>query len=243
MTFPDPEKPNRAEVINPKSKKKYIVRDCYSMLPSCNCPWAVQGNICKHQCKALMCKGHQGGSIIQQCGTWSGSQYQGIRPIDQSMLWADNSKLLLEHGAHLEPMQDFTLGDVNFHDGSLIAIEERNRNVRDICVDKSRETWIQIEKMASQSDSIAQTTLVVMKRSLHDLKVQEQCQQACGRDLCTTADMFVRPSGLTLKRRLGVVDKYHGGKRIQRIVKGYLQRKRGQNRPTNSLVSSPTKVL
>jgi hypothetical protein len=50
--------------------------------------------------------------------------------------------------------------------------------------------------------------------------------------------MFVRPSGLTLKRKLGKVDFYHGGKRSRKIVKSYLLRKQAQKRERSSLVSN-----
>jgi hypothetical protein len=235
VTFPNPEKPNFAEVISPKSGIKYTIRDCYSMIPSCDCPWSEQGNMCKHQCKALISKGHQGGSIIQQCGTWAGSQYGGMRPIEQLL---DNSHLLLKQEPKTEGLHDLPLGDVDHVDDAVNTMEVQVVNQRDIFVEKSREAWVQIEKMASQSDSIAQTTLSVMNRSLHDLKVQEQCQLATRKDVITTADMFVRPSGLTLKRKLGKVDFYHGGKRSRKIVKSYLLRKQAQKRERSSLVSN-----
>lgn len=205
------------------------------MMPLCDCSWAVRGNMCKHQCKALMCKGHQGGSIIQQHGTWAGSQYEGLVHDKDLEFLENNPQLLVGYDEELQGEKNCEKLDVNQDDRTSIL--DLRFNDRNICVEKSREAWMQIEKMASNSDSIAQSTLAVMNRSLHDLKVQEQCQLETGKYIVTTADMFIRPNGLTLKRRLGIVDKYHGAKRGNSIVKNYLEKKRRLIQPRVSLVS------
>lgn len=71
---------------------------------------------------------------------------------------------------------------------------------------------------ASKSDNIAQSPIIVMNMSLHNLKVHKQCQLATRNDTTTTSDMFIRPSDLTLKRILGIFDKYHGGKRRKELL-------------------------
>lgn len=170
-----------------------------------------------------MCKGHQGGSIIQQHGTWAGSQYEGLISNTNVQLLNENTHLSVEYDSELQAEENPML--------------ESTFNQRNVCVEKSREAWMQIVKMASQSDSIAHSTLAVINRSLHDLRVQEQCQLESGKDRITNADMFIRPSGLTLRRRLRIVDKYHGAKRSHSILKNYLKKKRCVIETRKSLVS------
>jgi hypothetical protein len=64
-----------------------------------------------------------------------------------------------------------------------------------------------------------------MNKTLHELKIQEHSQQVTRKDVLTTADMFVRPDGLTLKQRLGAIDKYHRGKRSKQVLGNYLRKK------------------
>lgn len=53
----------------------------------------------------------------------------------------------------------------------------------------------------------------------------------------TIADIFIRPSGLTLKRRLGIVDKYHGAKRSNSNLNNYFKKKCCLIHTRNSLAS------
>jgi hypothetical protein len=217
VTFPNIDKPHFAEVTNPKTKKTYSVHNIYSMLPTCDCAWSKQGNFCKHQCKAMMVKGHEAGSIVQQCGTRAGSKWEGLVAVEEQ--WN------LPFEAERDPLEMPELSNL-----ALVNVPAFNEGVqenqREKYVDKSREAFLEMEKMAFESDSLAQTMQAKMNRTLHELKVQEHCQQVTGKDVLTTADMFVRPNGLTLKRRLGAIDKYHGGTRRNRVLGNYLRKKR-----------------
>lgn len=49
-------------------------------------------------------------------------------------------------------------------------------NGSNICVEKSRKAWMQIEKIASKIDTKTNSTLLVINKYFHDLKSQEQCK-------------------------------------------------------------------
>lgn len=79
VTFPNPLNPNFA-LCNSKSLLgvQFSVTDVFSKFPSCNCRWAEEGNMCKHQIKALLMKGVSGGVLVQQLGSRFGSSIAGI---------------------------------------------------------------------------------------------------------------------------------------------------------------------
>jgi hypothetical protein len=85
VCFPDSQDPNRAVVKSLKPDgKEYNVRNIYSNFPTCNCKWADQGNMCKHQLKALLVKGVLGGVLAQQLGSRFGGQGGGIEHLGQA---------------------------------------------------------------------------------------------------------------------------------------------------------------
>ena len=86
VSFPDPEMPNCAVVKSTSTAgKEHVVRNIYSNFPSCDCEWADQGNMCKHQIKALLMRGHEGGLIVQQLGTRFGSEMGGMSHLDSNL--------------------------------------------------------------------------------------------------------------------------------------------------------------
>jgi hypothetical protein len=227
ITFPNPNKPNFVQVTTTKSNKTYMIQNVYSMIPTCDCPWAKQGNMCKHQCKALMVKGHAGGLIIKQFGSKAGSKFEGMECIEEQgcLLYDEGSESLVGFDGLEVPNSELGLIEAPPDASQLDSISHRDK-----CVDKSRQAFLEMEKMAFQSDSIAQSMQAKLSQTLHALKIQEHSQLVCGKEVLTTADMFVRPNGLTLKRRLAVVDKYHGAaKRTKRLLNSYLKRKRQQD--------------
>ena len=58
--------------------KKYEVYNVGSNFPTCSCPWAEEGNMCKHQLKCLLLKGWDPGFLVQQLGSLDGSEFGGI---------------------------------------------------------------------------------------------------------------------------------------------------------------------
>jgi hypothetical protein len=117
--------------------------------------------------------------------------------------------------------------------------QQVNVNDRAKCVDKSHEVFQEMERMASQSDSLAQTMQMKMNRILHELNIQETTQQISGKEVLTNADMFVRPDGLKLKRGLCRVDLYHGGgKQTKQLLKTYLKKRREQNIQDGKMVKN-----
>jgi hypothetical protein len=130
----------------------------------------------------------------------------------------------LSFDTEIDPLEIPELSDLPLVNVPILD-EAVQKNQREKCVDKSRKAFQQMEKMASQSNSLAQTMHAKMNRTLHELKVQKHSQQVTGKDVLTTNDMFVRPDGLTLKQRLGAIDKYHGGKRSKRVLGNYLRKK------------------
>jgi hypothetical protein len=167
-----------------------------------------------------------------------------LRPLPDSEIEPNTSHLLFKHAIDeaIDLKANEDCGPLDFNKDGLKTTLVEVTNQRDICVEKSREAWVQIGKMASENDGLAQSTLAVMNRSLHDLKVQEQIQLATGKDTITKANMFVRPNGLMLKRRLGVVDKYHGGERSKRIAMSYMKKKQSLKRLEKSQVSGGDEV-
>src|SRR5450759_1068753 len=86
VSFPDVLKPDRAVVQSANTAgKEYVVRNIYFKFCSCDCKWADEGNMCKHQVKALLVRGHEGGEIVQQLGTKFGSQFDGIAPLKETI--------------------------------------------------------------------------------------------------------------------------------------------------------------
>ncbi|KAL3701242.1 hypothetical protein R1sor_019264 [Riccia sorocarpa] len=67
----------------------YLVEDIYNNSPSCNCPWGVHGNMCKHQVKALLLVGHSPGLVVQMLGTNFGGQFAGMEQLRPSEILPD----------------------------------------------------------------------------------------------------------------------------------------------------------
>lgn len=65
IIFPNLNRPQQALFTSLKpNKPQHLIHNIYSTLPSCDCKWANEGNICKHQLKALLVKGHSGGLLV-----------------------------------------------------------------------------------------------------------------------------------------------------------------------------------
>jgi hypothetical protein len=180
-----------------------------------------------------MVKGHAGGSIIKQFGSKAGSKFEGMT-FEGHLLDAEGPQTLEHYHSQDVPNEDEGFIEAAATADNISQLSQISQ--RDKCVHKSQEAFLEMEKMASQSDSIAQTMHAKLNRTLHDLKIQEHCQLVCGKEVLTSADMFVRPNGLTLKRRIGVVDKYHGSNRTKRLIKNYLTRKRQQDQERDDVV-------
>lgn len=79
VSFPFDDQPNKALVRScTQDGVQYTVRNIYSDFPTCDCHWAEEGNMCKHQLRALMKKGHEPGVLVQQLGSRFGSEFGGI---------------------------------------------------------------------------------------------------------------------------------------------------------------------
>ena len=88
----------------------------------------------------------------------------------------------------------------------------------------------EMKSLAKKSEHLYESALLTFTRGLHELKVQEQRQITTGKDVLSTNDKFVRPPGLTKKRRLGVIDVYHGAKRGKKVSAPPSKKKRGQRK-------------
>jgi hypothetical protein len=155
--------------------------------------------MCKHQCRALIVKGHKAGCIVQQLGTCIGSQWEGLRPLEEQEQISNEAESGL-----VEDCQELDLPVITLAKPQ----QQVNVNDREKCVDKSRKVFQEMGRMASQSDNLAQTMQMKMNRTLHELKIQGKTHQVSGR------------------RGLGRVELYHGGgKRTKQLLKSYLKRR------------------
>lgn len=118
VCFPDPRLPNQAVVRSLKPDgKEHVVRNIFSNFPSCDCKWAEEGNMCKHQLKALLFRGYDGGVLVQQLGSRFGSLMGGISHLDSTEDYINTT---------LERDQDPT--EREEHSGAMDATESTSLN-------------------------------------------------------------------------------------------------------------------
>lgn len=146
MAFLDPLKQNFAEVICPKSKTKYVVQDCYSMLTSCDLLVGYESKYVQTSMQGFDVQ--RAPRSIHHSATWdlARSQYEGLKSNKNIEMFRDNTHLSVDnYDVELQAKEDPML--------------ESTFNQRNVCVEKSIEAWMQIERMISQSDSITHITL------------------------------------------------------------------------------------
>ena len=81
-----------------------------------------------------------------------------------------------------------------------------------------KAAWSELINMVEEHDVLAEQALVPSIRILNQVKQLSQSLIISGKRTLSTNDKFLRPLHLTSKRRLGVIDMYHGGKRGKRIL-------------------------
>lgn len=80
-----------------------------------------------------------------------------------------------------------------------------------------KETCSEMIALVEENAHLADNALLPLQQSLSQVKQLSLCSQISGKDVLSTNDLFKRPLHITSKRRIGVVDMYHGGKQGKRV--------------------------
>ena len=206
--------------------------------------------MCKHQVNALLVKGHAGGTIVEQMGTRFGSNFDGILPPPTQVLTevpsptqlADHThdhlqdelpSLQLEHEEDVAGMVDLqhTADETLFPAIQSPPPTEINPQV-------FHDLIAHMTELVGGNSQLFQNAVASLEQTNNNLAQMRHSQTLTGKDVTKTNDRFVKPLGLTSKRRLGVIDLYHGGKRGKRTQAHPKKRRTAKNKE----VPAPSQV-
>jgi hypothetical protein len=239
VEYLDSTKPNEATVESIKTEgARYIVRNIYSLFPSCSCQYSFEGNFCKHQIKALLDREHKAGVIVAGVGMYLGSHYAGVtqQKIEPStplmdihspvMLTPDQSAIPNGTSPALQLAETFAFLD-HTPPGSGHSHPQFSTPPGSPATPHTLDNMIQIFRdLVTGNHQVMQTALNSVMRGISDITLLKQTQVKTGKDFVQPLDSFVIPKGLTKKRQLGAVDFYHGGRKGKRVYPEMPQKNR-----------------
>ncbi|CAM6117684.1 unnamed protein product [Calypogeia fissa] len=252
VSFPFEDMPNCAIVQSSEGNgKEYTVRNIYSNFPSRSCEWAEQeGNMCKHQLKALLIKGHQGGVLVQQLGTRFGSQFGGIDHLQDSpdqhttILTLSSAEPINVSNTHVIILLGCCSSNIEPHEAGGQGEQEDTQDVlasEELTpTSSSKRQLLQtlVDEMFGvvQSDEELQDQAIIgLKITIGKLKLFNQGKTITGKDTVAITNAFVRLAGLTSKRRLGLVDLFHGGQRGKRLSTQRIKKKKSPKKTSQDV--------
>ena len=164
------------------------MRNIYSKFPSCDCEWAFQGNMCKHQVKALLLRGHSEGVIAQQLGTRFGSNFDGIEP-PQSL---DIVPL---------PLDELPFLELEVVDGDCSPTDDVQSCTPAMNPRKLHHLVEELTQLVEGNEQLYQNAVHTIQQGISDISQIKQSQILTGKDSISIIDRFAIPLGLTKKRR------------------------------------------